>query len=233
MPYEAAKAVAATFAYEIRYALTPLFGKSFITMCTRPEDPNFENFKIARNIISSCTEEANRWRYIDDERRSEHKSPTLDRGIPSPTKLLNSPKLYDNKLTKRIEIESGYGTDTDSDKYHASPDSQQKSYISEWTPRNRVVALPVTSVVSCSRSLQPIIGTFDGTTRMDIGSEDAIQGDDDQLNDAFSMHEKPYQSTLRILSYREAKAAYALMQLSFADSSLNKYSRDRDRKAYH
>ena len=232
MPYEAAKAVAATFAYEIRYALTPVFGKSFITMCTRPEDPDFENFKIARKIILTCTEEANRWRYIDNERPSGYKSPTPERTIPSPTKQSDSPRIFDSKLTKRIEIESGYGTDTDSDKYYASPDSQQKSYISDWIPRNRVVALPATSAVSCSRSLQPIVGPFDDTTRMEIGSEDALDRDDDQSTDVLSMYEKPHQSTLRILNHRETKAAYALMQLSFADSSLNNYSRDRDRKTY-
>lgn len=231
MPYEAAKAVAATFAYEIRFALTPVFGKNFTTMCTRPGDPNFENFKIARRIISSCTKEAKQWRDIDD-RPSDYKSPTPESAISSPEKPLTSPRIFGGKLTKLMEVESGYGTDTDSDKYYASPDSQPKSYIGDWTPRNRVVALPATSAVSYSRPLQPIISMFDGKTRMEITGEDAIQRDDGQMTDALSRHENAPQSTSRILSLRETKAAYALMQLIFADSSLNKYSRDRDRKAY-
>ncbi|KAF2432920.1 DNA-binding domain of Mlu1-box binding protein MBP1, partial [Tothia fuscella] len=51
MPFECAKAVAATFCYNVRHALTPLFGKDFLDICIHPAHPSYGNFKIDQSII--------------------------------------------------------------------------------------------------------------------------------------------------------------------------------------
>ncbi|KAF2458756.1 transcription regulator HTH, apses-type DNA-binding domain-containing protein, partial [Lineolata rhizophorae] len=51
VPYKAAKAIAATFCYEIRHALTPVFGPDFVNQCIPPGSPNFQNFKINPAIV--------------------------------------------------------------------------------------------------------------------------------------------------------------------------------------
>ena len=54
MPYDAAKALAKTFCYKIRYALVPLFGPNFPGECKHPNDDKFKDFKIDAAIITRC-----------------------------------------------------------------------------------------------------------------------------------------------------------------------------------
>lgn len=56
LPFEAAKAVAATFCYNIRYALTPIFGLDFLSMCLAPMDPGFGQMIISPTIVRQCSE---------------------------------------------------------------------------------------------------------------------------------------------------------------------------------
>lgn len=56
LPFEAAKAVAATFCYNIRYALTPIFGLDFLSMCLAPTDPGFGQMIISPTIVRQCSE---------------------------------------------------------------------------------------------------------------------------------------------------------------------------------
>lgn len=62
MPYEAAKAVAANFAYHIRYALTPIFGPGFPAMCLEPSNENFAKFLISRDIVETCAARTQEWK---------------------------------------------------------------------------------------------------------------------------------------------------------------------------
>ncbi|CRG90834.1 hypothetical protein PISL3812_07880 [Talaromyces islandicus] len=62
MPYEAAKAVSATFCWGIRYALTPLFGRDFPSMCVPPESPQFGKMIVDPEIVRRSTETANQYR---------------------------------------------------------------------------------------------------------------------------------------------------------------------------
>jgi hypothetical protein len=62
MPYQAAKAIAATFCWYIRWVLTPVFGYDFPEMCLRPEDPGYGKFLIAPEIVQDCTDDTNRFR---------------------------------------------------------------------------------------------------------------------------------------------------------------------------
>ncbi|RDW65709.1 putative APSES transcription factor Xbp1 [Aspergillus mulundensis] len=66
MPYEAAKAVSATFCWKIRYALTPLFGADFPDLCTHPEDrARFGRMIIDPSIVQIATEKANYYRTLE------------------------------------------------------------------------------------------------------------------------------------------------------------------------
>lgn len=61
VPYEAARALAKTFCYDIRYALTPLFGPSFANQCTLPDDPVFRRWQIPAIIVSECIQQSSSW----------------------------------------------------------------------------------------------------------------------------------------------------------------------------
>ncbi|KAL4776653.1 hypothetical protein BDW60DRAFT_224261 [Aspergillus nidulans var. acristatus] len=66
MPYEAAKAVAATFCWKIRFALTPLFGDNFPELCTHPDDrARFGRMVIDPGIVRVATEKANYYRMLE------------------------------------------------------------------------------------------------------------------------------------------------------------------------
>ncbi|KAL1651996.1 hypothetical protein SLS58_000119 [Diplodia intermedia] len=61
MPYDAARAVAATFAHPIRHALTPLFGPGFAAACVPPTHPAFAGFKIDRAVVARCAAQTHAW----------------------------------------------------------------------------------------------------------------------------------------------------------------------------
>src|ERR1700728_4431732 len=65
MPLEAAKAVAATFCWNIRYALTPIFGAEFPSRCIPPGSDRFGEMVIDCNITRRCTEEARTYRSME------------------------------------------------------------------------------------------------------------------------------------------------------------------------
>lgn len=63
MPYDAAKAVVATFCWKIRHALTPVFGLDFPSQCIHPQDrARFGRMVIDPSIVRKATETANLYR---------------------------------------------------------------------------------------------------------------------------------------------------------------------------
>jgi hypothetical protein len=119
MPFQCAKAVAETFAYNIRYALVPIFGKDFPDVCLRPEDPGFGGFKIDPAIVAQCGAETKSWPLRDDAHATPASSCTPSEAAETPRpdrNILQSKQLKElrPKLTnKATSPESGYGTDTD------------------------------------------------------------------------------------------------------------------------
>jgi hypothetical protein len=137
MPYQAAKAVAATFCYDIRWALTPVFGNDFPSLCLHPKDPNFAKFLINPTTVQHCTTETNRFRTEGLAYRIS--SPDVPPPVETPkTEMISppwKPRVLKQRRARPSDIESGYGTDTDqSDKCAFSP---QVSPRSQWTPINR------------------------------------------------------------------------------------------------
>jgi hypothetical protein len=54
VPYEAAKALAAKFCYKIRFALTPIFGNDFPSICLPEDHEDFGKYAIDPAIIARC-----------------------------------------------------------------------------------------------------------------------------------------------------------------------------------
>ncbi|GBF62444.1 hypothetical protein TMEN_4989 [Trichophyton mentagrophytes] len=73
MPFEAAKAVAATFCWKIRYALTPLFGVGFLSECIKPTDEMFGRMIIDPAIIRAATITAHQQRNIELQKASSNR----------------------------------------------------------------------------------------------------------------------------------------------------------------
>jgi hypothetical protein len=153
MPYEAAKAIAATFCYDIRWALTPIFGNDFPQSCTPPSDPNFAKFVIDPRIVQQCTEETDRFRDEGEwyKLRREPKTPQLKFGTP--------PWSVNAKTQSRLaDTESGYGTDTDSsDKNHFSPQFSPRSQHSGWQAINGPSSSPALQTPALSATASPAI----------------------------------------------------------------------------
>jgi hypothetical protein len=148
MPFECAKAVAATFCYNVRFALTPLFGPSFPDTCLQPTDPSYSSFKIDKSIIERCTAETQLWLHRSDARQTPSASsrdpseapttpnPGSDNTSGPPFSPWSKYKKLKPKLGKKDATpESGYGTDTDWSE--ASRYSPQVSPKSTWASVNR------------------------------------------------------------------------------------------------
>lgn len=87
MPFEAAKALAANFCWEIRFALVPLFGRRFPEYCLRPDHPSYRRHVIHPDIIKQCKQEVEGWKMKSlpnlDPRLATLSSPTTPRASAS------------------------------------------------------------------------------------------------------------------------------------------------------
>lgn len=232
MPYEAAKAVAATFCFHIRYALTPVFGLDFSELCVVPEDPSFGRMVIDRNIIRQCTEAADEFHAL-----SREASIAISPQTPPSSAGLSKwgSKSLRPKLVKTTDMESGYGTDTDrSDKYLQSPQTPMKF---EWTalntPRSAVMEH---QYIPCSRETTSAASAPETSEDPQDGLETSSEGsgvakralselDKDYDGESSSAPSEevmspPKRRKKSIASTKEARAAYMLMQLHMADASL-------------
>ena len=103
MPFDAAKALAATFCWKIRYALTPLFGNEFPAMCISPNDrKNYGRMVIPPEIIRRATETATYYRSLEVRNSTVHPLTPSNRHLPSMTHhLLHGPE----RLTRTLEAD--------------------------------------------------------------------------------------------------------------------------------
>lgn len=108
VPYRAAKAIAETFCWSIRWALTPVFGNDFVYTCIPPQHTNFAKFFINPSIVESCTAETAR---IKEEGATyqflQPKAPSLATAPAAP--VFCSPAW--EAVNRLGDAESGYGTD--------------------------------------------------------------------------------------------------------------------------
>ncbi|KAF2020725.1 DNA-binding domain of Mlu1-box binding protein MBP1 [Aaosphaeria arxii CBS 175.79] len=141
LPYEAAKAIAATFCYNIRHALTPVFGYEFLSMCIHPKDPTFGKFVINPEIVKFCAEDCKQWKKKLSSGRNPAMSSSPDMMGPRTPHLKFSFPPWGAKSTrarhlKLADTDSEYGTDEDiSEKGLFSPEISPRS--TTWTTVNR------------------------------------------------------------------------------------------------
>ncbi|OAP56439.1 hypothetical protein AYL99_09618 [Fonsecaea erecta] len=140
IPYDAAKALAATFCWNIRYALTPVFGKDFPEICLPPDSENFGSMQIDAEITKRCALKARHYRELESLVASGQSS-----GISSP-QTPQTPKTPQTrpqlrmilpKPYKESENTSEYSTDTSpEDKYELSSPSPQVAFSNPWSAVN-------------------------------------------------------------------------------------------------
>lgn len=97
MPYSCARAICLTFAYPIRWALTPIFGPSFIRECLQPNTPGFARFKIDSETVRCAQMAMEGLRNGEQEDKDTPRTlPDMDAHVPcsgaiKPTFKLGSP----------------------------------------------------------------------------------------------------------------------------------------------
>ena len=138
MPFEAAKAVAATFCWNIRYALTPVFGTDFPSQCIQPGSDRFGEMVIDCNITRRCTEEAKAYHSMEALASSRAASLMRSPLTPdSPTYPRHVKQLRAKGLRLGGKVSSGYSTDADSDDHYTLvPSMPHLPYRNTWTPAN-------------------------------------------------------------------------------------------------
>ncbi|KAK5734482.1 hypothetical protein LTR17_008842 [Elasticomyces elasticus] len=115
MPYACARALCLTFCYDIRWALTPIFGTSFIRECLHPGQAGFGKFKINSETLRCAQLEAEGW--VSDA-SSRDGSPAVSNGygpdIPRSVPQL-APAPQPNQLRPRPTFKAGSPFASDSD----------------------------------------------------------------------------------------------------------------------
>ncbi|KZM24340.1 uncharacterized protein EKO05_0005652 [Ascochyta rabiei] len=136
MPYQAAREIAATFCWDIRWALTPVFGNDFPQICWPPEHPRFSKFAIDPRIVSFCTEETARFR------KEGAAYQFLQLQAPSPVMTPLLPPVLSSPIWKHAgrpgDLESGYGSDVERNDNLTLSVAQvsPRSQFSRFTPIN-------------------------------------------------------------------------------------------------
>lgn len=137
MPFEAAKAIAATFCWKIRYALTPVFGPDFPKMCLRPESDGFGTMVIDHAITQRCTEQSIFYRQLEIQASSGATSVMRSPLTPEFSTIPRQVKRLRPKIHQIADAGSGYNSDSSFEgNYLATPISPAIPYCNTWTPSN-------------------------------------------------------------------------------------------------
>lgn len=135
MPFEAAKAITATFCWKIRHVLTPMFGNDYPAMCTQPSDRNhnFDHAVIDPAIVQKCTDQAIYYRSLEPRSNrpvsgsaspASSLPPFTDHPINYGSRRIEAPpshRLF-HKVPRRSYADSvGSARDSSSEPYCMSP----------------------------------------------------------------------------------------------------------------
>jgi hypothetical protein len=187
MPFEAAKAIAATFCWKIRYALTPVFGLDFPNMCLRPESEGFGAMVIDPAITQRCTEQAIFYRQLEIKSPSGAASVVRSPLTPESPTFPKSVKQLRPKFRQFANAGSGYSSDSSFEgSYLATPISPSIPYCSAWTPANT------------PRSIGPLFHDRLPSPRAILAGMSAEAADDDE-EDHRSAHSASTSSTTSML----------------------------------
>lgn len=199
MPYDAAKALAATFCWRIRHVLTPLFGTDFPAMCIHPDERKRHGVMIIDpDITRRATLKANYYRSLE--------MTSSPRSVPAPVTTyhlirdmdaLSNDESADLKLPPikyprhRYTDSIASARDSSTEPYSLSPKSQ--SPCSSFTPINppRSINAPprshATSPKTVLRGLSQVMRSGNG---IDAISEDS-DADSDGSSNVYSTPDCP------------------------------------------
>lgn len=231
MPFEAAKAVAATFCYDIRYVLVPVFGPDFVSMCHKYGEPTLT---VCRSIIQRCTQAATASR-VQSRESSVAVSPRTVTTLP--------PKSLRPKSVKTLDAESGYGTDSDRSEMYLGSLNSPRSI--EWTPVNtprltqletyRFLQQPSRDVTSTPRELDsPSSSHAKGKTNTKRVVSDSEEASGAECSSEPPSSDAPASAKRRKMSPAmtpELGAAYTLMELNMADTKVGERKPLKRRRA--
>ncbi|KAL4808142.1 hypothetical protein BDV18DRAFT_158254 [Aspergillus unguis] len=141
MPYEAAKAVAATFCWRIRFALIPLFGEDFPDSCISPDDRSrFGRMVIDPSVVQLATQKANDYRMLElqysslKSLRASHHNDGRPSSAPGSDQTRERENLALGRhlfLLKNQRSRTSIPTDTSSVGYGSSPEMEYYSSAPE------------------------------------------------------------------------------------------------------
>jgi hypothetical protein len=252
MPFEAAKAVAATFCWNIRYALTPVFGADFPTLCIQPGSDRFGEMVIDCSITQRCTEEARAYRSLEKLASSTATSIIRSPLTPDSPTFSHHVKQLRPKVLKLKGNGSGYSVEAGSDDHYAFvPGTPHLPYRNAWTPANTPRSVVDTRLPS-PRAI--LAGIFTGVRKGDGSatessssisspplspkSRPAYPADEDYDGDSSaesSDGEARAQTMCRKRDtspdHSDKKAAYLLMSLRMKKADLNQTVRVMKRRA--
>lgn len=140
IPYHCARALCTTFCYSIRWALTPIFGPSFINECIKPGNQGYEKWKIDGEAIRNAQLEAEGWSMVQKGGQVGQK--TIPRSVP-PDAVTAVKELRPRSTNTTFKAGSPFESEAETD-YAATPVtsspelSPKSSYGSPgWTSINR------------------------------------------------------------------------------------------------
>lgn len=232
MPFDAAKGIAATFCYHIRYALTPVFGLEFLSLCIPPEDPAFGAMVISPDTVRQSTEVANAFRELYT-RTSQISSPQT----PSSADFAQwTSRSHRHRPVRILSSDNECGTDTERSDKDLSPPQTPMSL--GWTPLNRVVerastrrglnhqqasprTLAETAIAEYSQSRASSSSEGSRGLKRSLAGNDEDYDEDSHLTHSSEDGATPPKRRKKSTALTtEAKAAYMLMQLSMKDATL-------------
>lgn len=219
--------------------LVPVFGPDFVAMCLEPGHPDFLQLAIDRDIVRRCKEGANAMQAQSRESSaaSSPRTPSAFASLP----LWPPPQATRPKARQPIDIESGYGTDTERSEYH--PETPSSATSMGWTPVNTPKApnlesfrFPPRNVTSTpwvkgSPGNSPKAKLSKRLRPSDEVSDEEASLDQSSIKASVSLKRRKVSPVSASDVVPEISAAYTLIQMSMADATLGEKHGGRKRRA--
>lgn len=144
VPYACARAVCLTFCYSIRWALTPVFGPSFVNECLTPDDPGFLRFRIAPSLVLTAAQEARDWKTGSESRGVTPADNTMDQAIPRsmPANMVAGKSLRPRKEKQpSFQTSSPFQSDSDASSRHYSHKAPTITKSPDLSPKSNHLTL--------------------------------------------------------------------------------------------
>jgi hypothetical protein len=221
MPYEAAKAIAATFCWNIRYALTPVFGIDFPGLCIPPDSDKYGDMVIDPAITKRCASQAKK--YLEME-HSNSQASTATPNPPTPD-TPTYPRYIKQPRPDRLHLASAYGSNNSSDDNY-SLSSPEPGFRNIWTPANTPRSVPqLSSPHTLYDTRPPKPSPVSQISSLALSPKSRMLEVDEAYDGDSSEHEEEEDG--RKPQMNDEKAAYLLMSLKLqgADSRINNLKR--------